>query len=438
MATSKIACVLAGFVGFGVTLIATIGRGQSVPSTPDLPSIPAKTFLITDHGAVTGNSADNAKAVQETIDAASKAGGGIVEVPRGTFLCGPVTLADQIELKLDAGAELMMLPMGRFPVGGRESALIYGRGLHDIAISGEGIIDGQGGAWWPLVKTQARLLRPRMIALSGCDKILIEGVTLRNSPMFHIAISGHSTNVTVRGVTIRAPASTDPVNPSHNTDACDVSGSHVLIENCDVSVGDDNFTCGGGTSDVHIRNCKYGFGHGVSIGSPTNGGVHDITVEDCTFTNTDSGIRIKSDRDRGGTVERLTYRNLKMTNVGFPILIYASYMAPEKQYRDLTNITPAIAKSYPARQMSQRTPLYRDLTFSNITATAAPGSRAGLIWGLPEAPATDIVLENVQITADKPFGIFNAKGIKLEKCRFVVKSGGNGIVTGDAEVNVTQ
>src|SRR5207248_364099 len=227
----------------------------------------------------------NAKAIQQAIDAAAGAGGGVVEVAAGEFLSGPFRLASNINFRVDAGATLKMLPMDQYP-GGTDNpeSFISGRGLHDIEISGEGTIDGQGAAWWPLAKTQRDARRPRMIALTGCDKILIEKVKLANSPMFHIAISGHSTNVTVRGVIIRAPASTDPVNPSHNTDACDVSGSHVLIEDCDVSVGDDNFTCGGGTSDVRITHCTYGNGHGVSIGSPTAGGVSDITVEDCTFT----------------------------------------------------------------------------------------------------------------------------------------------------------
>ena len=105
--------------------------------------------------------------------------------------------------------------------------------------------------------------------------------------MFHIAISGRTADVTVRGVTIRANASTDPVNPGHNTDACDVTGRRILIQDCDVSVGDDNYTCGGGTSDVLITNCAYGYGHGVSIGSPTAGGISNFTVINCTFNNTE-------------------------------------------------------------------------------------------------------------------------------------------------------
>jgi polygalacturonase len=404
-----------------------------------LPQITERTFVITNFGATTRGSTDVSPSIQKAIDTASAAGGGTVEIPKGQYLSGPLRMASDIDLKIDGGATLKLLPIDKYPGGTRDpQSFISGQGLHDIAITGNGTIDGQGAPWWPLVKTHPYIRRPRMIALGGCTRVLIEDVRLQNSPMFHIAIS-HSTDITVRGVTIRAPASTDPLTPSHNTDACDVSGSHVLIENCDVSVGDDDFTCGGGTSDVLIRNCTYGFGHGVSIGSPTGGGVSDITVEDCTFKNTECGIRIKSDRGRGGTVEHLTYRNLRMTNVGFPILIYAAYMAREKQYRDLVDITGPIATNYPAKAMSSRTPVYRDITFSDITATAAPGQRAGLIWGLPEAPASKIVLQNVDITADKPFGIYNAKGVQMRNCKIVTPGDkGKSVSVGNAEVTFSR
>ena len=411
---------------------------EEAAHVPNVPVIPAGVFKVSDYGVVEGEAADNTKAVQGAIDAAAKAGGGTVEVGGEKLFCGPIVLASGVNLQIDKGTTLYMLPIDTYPGGTAEGrSFITGRGLHDVEISGEGTIDGQGAPWWPLAKTQRMARRPRMVALSGCDKVMIENVHLQNSPMFHIAISGHSTNVTVRGVTIRAPASTDPKTPSHNTDACDVSGSHVLIENCDVSVGDDNFTCGGGTSDVLIRHCTYGNGHGVSIGSPTAGGVSNITVEDCTFTNTEAGIRIKSDRDRGGEVHNLTYKDLKMTNVGIPILVYATYMAREKEYRDLKNLTAEIATTYPSKEVGERTPRYHDLTFSNITATVAPGGRAGLIWGLPEAPATDIVLQNLSITADKPFGIYGAKGVKVEGCKIATPVGGGGISTDGEGVEVT-
>jgi polygalacturonase len=277
-----------------------------------------------------------------------------------------------------------------------------------------------------------------MIARATCDRVLIENITLSNSPMFHIAIQSHSENVTVCGVTIRANPSTDPVHPGHNTDACDVSGRNVLVENCDVSVGDDNFTCGGGTSDVLITNCTYGYGHGVSIGSPTSGGVSNITVINCTFNNTESGIRIKSDRDRGGYLHNLSYLNLRMTNVGCPILIYASYMATNKEYRNLNNVTAAIAAGYPSSAVGNRTPIYRDIVFSNITATVQSGRRAGLIWGLPEMAVTNVLMQQVNITADKPFGIYDAQNVRLVDSKIITPGGVNQLSCTNADVTITE
>jgi polygalacturonase len=345
-------------------------------------------------------------------------------------------MASQINLRVNPDAILRMLPLEKYPGGTRNPEnFIGGSGLHDVAISGSGTIDGQGVPWWPFARDR-NARRPRMIGLNSCDRVLIEGVHLTNSPMFHIAIGGRSSNVTVRGVTIRANPSTDPVNPGHNTDACDVSGSHILVEDCDVSVGDDNFTCGGGTSDVLITNCTYGFGHGVSIGSHTAGGVSNITVVNCTFNNTEQGIRIKTDRDRGGFVHNLSYYNLHMTNVQFPILIYASYMATNRAFRALQNVTPAIAAKYPNAPIGPRTPFYRDITFSNITAIAAPGSRAGLIWGLPEAGVTNVVLDHVTITADKPFGVFDAQNVRLVDTQIVTPEGTNKLSVTNAQISI--
>lgn len=411
-------------------------KAQTAYVAPTLPSIPDKTFNVKDYGAVADNATDNAKAIQEAINAAANAGGGKVIVPSGVYLCGPLQFANNLNLQIDSAAIIKMLPMGTYPGGTTEGiAFISGAKLHDIAISGKGMIDGQGSPWWPFAKT-AGVKRPRMIAFRECQRVLIEQVKLINSPMFHIAIGGKNSNVTVRNVTINAPASTDPVNPSHNTDACDVSGNKILIQNCDVSVGDDDFTCGGNTSNVLITNCRYGNGHGVSIGSPTRGGVSNFTVENCTFTNTDCGIRIKSDRDRGGILQNITYRNLKMTNVGIPILIYATYMAKERQYRDLQKITPGIAETYPSAPVTELTPTYRNISFYNITATAAKGKRAGLIWGLPEAAISNIIMQNVNIVADKPFGIFFANNVQLVNCKIMTSLGENKLALTNAKVTI--
>ena len=403
---------------------------------PPLPVIPKRTFPVIAHGAKSDGTTDNAKAIQATVDACAKAGGGTVIVPQGDFLCGPIQLASHINLRVEKGGTLRMLPLESYPGGTKDPAdFISGANLQDVCISGEGVIDGQGAAWWPSAK-QKGVNRPRMIKLSSCARVLIEKITLRNSPMFHIAIGGKSSDVTVSGVTVRAPRSDDPVTPSHNTDACDVSGSNILIKDCDVSVGDDNFTCGGNTTNVFITRCTYGSGHGLSIGSYTKGGVTNFTVTDCTFTGTECGIRIKSDRDRGGVVSNLTFRNLRMTDVRFPILIYGAYNAEGREFRDHTKLTPEIAAQYPTAPVTPLTPVYRDITFSDITATVESGRRAGLIWGLPEAPVSNVLLRNVNITADKPFGIFNAKGVRLENCKITTPEGVNKLATTNAQVEI--
>ncbi len=403
---------------------------------PDLPKIPERTFSVRDHGAKGDGVADDTVALQSAIDAARKAGGGIVEVPAGNYLSGPLRLVSNLNLHLASGATLTMLTLDKYPGGtSRGEDFLSGSDLHDVALTGAGTIDGQGAPWWPFAKTPGAK-RPRMFKLSKCERVLVEGVTLKNSPMFHIAFSGMS-HVTVRGVTIRAPSSTDPKTPSHNTDACDVSGRTILVEHCDISVGDDNFTCGGDTHDVLIQHNTYGNGHGVSIGSYARNGVSNITVRDCTFTGTDCGIRIKSDRDRGGIVENLVYEDLKMTNVDFPILIYGTYMAKEREFRDLHKLTPEIAARYPAAPLGKLTPVFKNITFRNITATASPKRRAGLLWGLPEAPASNIRFQNVAITADLPFGIYSAENVRFDHCTITTPDGVNKLSTGNAKVTMT-
>jgi Endopolygalacturonase len=422
-------------IALGILLIPLQAvKAQSGYVSPTLPSIPGAIFNIKNFGAIDDKSTDNTAAIQNAINAAEKAGGGHVIIPPGTYLCGPLQFASKLNLQIDSAATLLFLPFDRYPGGIKEgNNFISGSKLHDIAITGKGKIDGQGTPWWPYAKVK-NTKRPRMIVFKDCDKVLIENVTLTNSPMFHIAIN--STNVTVSGVIVRAPASDDPVNPSHNTDACNVSGKKILIKNCDISTGDDDYTCGGNTSDVLITNCKYGYGHGLSIGSPTHGGVSNITVENCTFTNTECGIRIKSDRDRGGVVQNLTYRNLTIKNVRIPILIYAAYNAQDRQYRDLQKITPEVAATYPSAPIGDTTPIFRNITFQNINATVENGKRAGLIWGLPEAAVTNVLLQNVNIKADNSFGVFFSNNVRFENCNIITKEGKNKLAITHAQVTI--
>ena len=327
--------------------------------------------------------------------------------------------------------------MGSYPGGTVNPAnFISGSGLHDIAISGPGAIDGQGAPWWPYANTNGANLAAHDCAQQVQPPVDTEHHAVQLADVPHCHQRRPSGNTTVQGVWIRAPSSgANP--PSHNTDACDVSGTNILVQNCDISVGDDNYTCGGSTSDILITNNTYGYGHGVSIGSYTSPYVSNMTVVNCTFNNTDQGICIKSDRDRGGFVHNINYYNLSMTNVMRPILIYCQYTNTTSAYRALDSISPAVVASYPSAPVTGTTPTYRDITISNVTATAQSGRAAGLIWGLPEMSISNLTLIKVNLAGSKTFGIYDAKNVKLIDCAHNVPNGVSQFSCYDSQVIIS-
>jgi len=401
---------------------------------PPLPIIPNQTFFATDYGAVGDGITTNTTAIQGAINAASTAGGGTVEVPAGTFLCGPLTMKSSINLQLDSGALLRMLPYDKYPGGIVNPAnFINGSSLHDIEISGSGAIDGQGSAWWPGYHTNNR---PVMVNFSASTRVWIRDATFSNSPAAHLVVKGRAGNVTIEGVTIKAPASSDPTNPSHNTDAIDLAETNAVIRNCNVSVGDDNVAVGSSASasvDILITNCTFGDGHGVSIGSFTSGGISNMTVINCTFNRTDNGIRIKSDNDRGGIVQNLSYLNIGMTNVHFPITIYSYYNSVGTP----SSITPATAASQTIIPYPTNNPTYRNITFSNIFATAVSGFPAGIIWARPEMPATNIAFYRCTLSASKSFDVYSARGVRFIDPQINVPSSVTSFLLYNSQVSVS-
>jgi len=332
------------------------------------PLIPGREFSIVDFGAAAGK--DSSEAIAKAIAAASEAGGGRVIVPAGEYLTGPIHLKSKIELHLDGGATLKFktdpkayLPAVRSWFEGMEcynySPLIYAYGAENIAITGEGVLDGQAANdnWWswkgkkeygwkegmPQQKTardrlgkmvadgvpvedrkfgEGDYLRASFIEPFRCKNVLIEGVRIKRSPMWEL----HPvlcTNVIVRGVHIETHG---PNNDGCNPEAC----KDVLIEDTLFDTGDDCIAIKSGrnndgrrigipTENVVIRRCVMKDGHGgVTIGSEISGGCKNVFVEDCTMDspNLDRAIRFKSNAVRGGTVENIFVRNVKVGTVG--------------------------------------------------------------------------------------------------------------------------
>ncbi len=429
-------CLQSGMTSLGV-LLATTTFGA-----PTLPNINTNNvFNITSapFNAVGDGVTDNTAAIQAAINAAAGAsGGGTVEVPApGVFLSGPLTLGSRVNLQIDAGATLEMLPMAQFTTyPGSTSYFIYGKNVTDVEISGGGTIDGQGAAWWsPLASA-----RPYMVYFDGAYRVLIQDVTLQNPPKMHIVFKSADGNITVQRITINTP-------PSPNTDGIDLVGTNCLVQNCFISDGDDNIALGSSsanaiTSDVMVTNCTFGIGHGVSIGSNTAGGVANLTVINCTFNGTDYGIRMKSDNltsggsGEGGIATNLSYLNLGMTNITRGAIVIYSYYS---EYGTPVGISPATAAGQSVD--TNIIPIWRDITISNVTALVTsngttPGI-AGIIWGRIEAPVTNVTLSHVNITAPATFDVYNAQGVRFVDSQITLPNGNKTFTLYNADVTVT-
>ena len=322
---------LFAFVIAGVFLAASAGTLHA-----------ATVCNVRDFGAKgTGTTKDTA-AIQAAINACEQKGGGTVLLPAGTYLSAPIVLKSNINFHLDKGATLLGSPdhadypaITEFRAPGLQS-LVSATDASNVTISGEGTIDGNGKSWWEMAwKIRGSGIlgsphpRPRLVVFDHCDRVLIEGVTIENSPMWQV-VPYYSNDVTIRNVRILAAI------PSPNTDAIDpFSSSNVLIENVYSDVGDDNVAIKSGMIDspgpdspsrnITVRNCIFMHGHGVSVGSELAGGAHNILVENVEFNGTDNGIRVKANRDRGHPVYNLVFRNITMQNVKNALVISEYY-----------------------------------------------------------------------------------------------------------------
>ncbi len=257
--------------------------------------------------------------------------------------------------------------------------------------------------------------------LSKCRDVRITGITLANSPSFHL-VPEDCEDVLIEKVTIAAP------DEGVNTDGIDPSRSRrVRISKCRIDVGDDNIAIKAGKAvpgrefaceDIMVSDCVFLRGHGVSIGSETIGGVGNVRVERCSFNGTENGIRIKSPRGKGGRVEDIIYSDIIMTNVNPAIVLTCYY--------------PKIPARDKAQPRASDTPAFRNLVVSNLVAFST--GEAGIIVGLPESPVSGIRLSNVRIQAGgQGLTIRNATGVTLDNVKIEAKTW-PGIITENADV----
>jgi hypothetical protein len=402
-------------------------------SAPPLPVIPPGTFDVTDYGAIGDGTTDNASAIQSAIADARSAGGGTVEIPAAAqpYESGPLTLYSNINLQIDDGATLQALPFGIYP-GSTTSPpnfITIASGSSNVEISGGGTLDGNGADWWTAFREHTIVRRPRLVQINRVETMLISGVTFTNSPMFHLAFNA-STNVTIDGVTIISPSD------SPNTDGIDPDGTHFLIQNCNISVGDDNIAIKAGSTpvaDIAIHHCAFGTGHGLSVGGQTNAGLTGLDVSHCTFDGTTTGLRLKADATQGGMVENVSYSDITMTNVQYPIVFYSYYnrVGSPGATSGSSQITPARVNqwnAYPPNPLSATTlPGWRNITVRNFTATRASGY--SIIWGLPlpDGLIADVTLDNLSISGGAGFKVYDATNVQ-----FIGPSSVGEIVTGNS------
>jgi polygalacturonase len=427
----------------------TAAQTSTVAVRPQLPVVPQRKFLLTDFGALGDGKAMNTDAFLKAVAACRRAGGGEVFVPAGTFVTGPIELTDKMALVLEKGATVRGSENFKdyeSTGGGKDSKakpsilpLIRGTNLSDVEIRGEGTIDGAGLVWWQRFRAEraagvpqqgqpraarqpVESPRPKLILLTGCTRVRIQGVTLKDSPQFHL-VPNRCREVTIEDVKIKAPAD------SPNTDGIDPTGSRdVLIRRCLVDVGDDNISFKsnpneGATENVLVTGCTFRHGHGASVGSNIGGGIRNVTVEHCTFEDTDNGVRIKSARDRGGVVEHVTYRDITMKNVGVAVTINLFYFDKAGQ------------KERQARPVNAATPVVRDVRIVNVTVDGA--KTAGEIIGLPEMPVSGVLFDNVRIKAKTGLTVQDAKAVELRDVQITPQKG-EPLTVREAEVKTTR
>lgn len=377
------------------------------------PSIPEYTVNITDYGGVGDGVTLNTEAFSKAISALNKKGGGHLVVPAGIWLSGLISLKDNIDLHLEKNAILLASPEKNLFIKEKDgkkdtkcSPMISASKRKNVSITGEGIIDGNGAYWRPVKRSKVsdtewnefkymggteaeggklwfpfnlkhyaniadtpekqEKMRTHLIRITDCENVLIKGITIQNSPKFHL-IPTRCTNVIVDGVTIRCPWN------AQNGDALDISScKNVLIVNNMIDAGDDGICMKGGAGEsgakygpcenILIEGNKVFHAHGgFVIGSEFSGGMKNIVVRNNSFCGTDTGLRFKSGIGRGGKTENIYISDIFMTDIKDEAIVFdCTYIDKKYSVKEDDGKKVEVAKDAPFA------PEFCDIHISNV------------------------------------------------------------------------
>lgn len=455
------------------------------------PTFPANEVNLKDFGAIGDGSSLCTESFGKAVKALSAKGGGKLVVPQGVWFTGPITLESNINLHLEKGAVILFSPdPSLYPFidtsfegldTRRCQSPISGHNLTNVAITGQGCIDGNGEYWRPLKKqkvtdaqwkaitsrggaykrpdywfpTEGALkadelaagmnvplgsftpaqwdemrvyLRPVMISLVSCKNVWLNGVIFQNSPAWNI----HPLmceNVLIEDVLVRNPAY------AQNGDGLDLeSCKNALIVNSTFDVGDDGICIKSGKNadgrkrgipceNVIVDGCTVFKGHGgFVVGSEMSGGVKNIKVSDCQFLGTDVGLRFKSTRGRGGVVENIYIDNMSMFDIQTDVITFDLYYGGKSAVEVLNDGDEKNQQKQKAMKVDETTPCFRNINIDHVICRTA--RRAAYFNGLPEMPVTNINIKDLEVN-NAQYGIVlnNTQGVRLENIKVQAKNG---------------
>ena len=373
----------------------------------------------------------------------SAEGGGTLLIPEGIWQTGPIVLQSNVCIQTERGTLILFdRDFHHFPFDsrGKHVPQVSGKGLVNIAITGEGIFDASGDTWhslkeaklsailldilkqkgwkedgkgyiWPQDVDREKDTRPYMVELTDCRNVLLRDITIQNAPKFAL-VPVNCENVHIDHVTVLNEAY------AQNGDGIDISGCrNVVVENCMVSCGDDGIAMkSGGLSsdgkallrDVLVQNCTVYHAHGgFVIGSNTDGGIENVHVRDCTFMYTDTGIRFKSGLRRGGLVHNIHISNIRMKDIYYQAVTFST------RYEDIN----AFGNNSRKNLADGRIPHFTDIYISDVICDGA--LEAIQILGLPQMPVDNIHFDNVYIRSESAGQREHAENITENRVRVI-------------------